>query len=646
MKFLSPNMDGKNLMILNIYYDRGSYDPRSTDDVLDIIYKDMDTGQKFVETIKNPEFEVWVLKPEFRTFSHIKDYEDRSRCVKVKVHYKSRFKELSDLMKIPLDKIKFSPYIFQADMDICHFYIMHFGIEYGNDIPKKLSCGFLDIENDIINVKGFPEPGEAPINAVSYLDADTMQMYTLVLTTDNVPIVSTEHRKYEFYETLRSRFRTQMNEFEHNLDDVVTELHGKFDERYGEINYQILTFDTEINLIVALFKIIEACDNDYIQIWNSPYDMQNLIERPKALGYDPNTIIVHKAFGRRGVYFHEDHNALVQKRKHICNTYTKYTVLDQMVIYAGIRSGRGKLPSVKLNAVAKAELKDEKLDYSEYGNIRMFPYYDFRKFIIYNIKDVLLQFGIHKKTNDISSIYATIHLDCVTPNEIFTSTAVVCNSLRKYAYLNENQVMGSNRNRLYPVNDQEDIPEPDIGGNENIDDDDDVEEDDDDGVDIEDIETTPVIEAVAAPTTPGRKPKKKKKDKFQGAYVMSPVHMTPSGYEILGTPSKYVHKHVIDEDIGAEYPTAMCIMNSCNETLVGKVFLDNPEDITLPFYDNMYFVNKTDSEGYAPYLKDPSNLMMEVLTQDDEINFGTLFLNLPEPNSILEFIGDNIKDFK
>ena len=61
--------------------------------------------------------------------------------------------------------------------------------------------------------------------------------------------------------------------------------------------------------------------------------------------------------------------------------------MDQMVHYAGVRSGKGKLPSNKLNAIAQKELKDEKLDYSEYGEIRMFPYMDWWKFIKYNIKD-------------------------------------------------------------------------------------------------------------------------------------------------------------------------------------------------------------------------------------------------------------------
>ena len=52
-----------------------------------------------------------------------------------------------------------------------------------------------------------------------------------------------------------------------------------------------------------------------------------------------------------------------------------------------VRKGQGVLPSKKLNDVGRAELKDEKLDYSEEANIKTLPYVDYKKFVKYNIKD-------------------------------------------------------------------------------------------------------------------------------------------------------------------------------------------------------------------------------------------------------------------
>ena len=374
MKFLSHTLDDANLMVLNTYYSQGTSDYSTPDDILDIIYKDMDTGKKYVETIKHPQVEVYIVKPEFRNYDYYKNFVPIEQCTKYTVSYKFRFKEIGDILGCSPKEAQYSKYVYQADLPVEHFYLMQFFIEYGNTKPKTLSLGFSDIESDIINFDGFADPGEAPPNAISYYDDSTKNMYTLVCVQDNVPHVDESHRKYEYYEKLRARFKEQTQYFIEHIDDFVKECNEDFDESYGHINYNVLVFEDEISMVEAYWQIVDKCDNDYAYFWNAPYDISNLIERPKVLGIDVNNLISSKEFVNREITWHEDKNAQVHKRKHIFNTYTRVTFQDQMVNYAGIRSGRGKLPSVKLNAIAKDELKDEKLDYSEYGNIRMFPY--------------------------------------------------------------------------------------------------------------------------------------------------------------------------------------------------------------------------------------------------------------------------------
>lgn len=597
MKFLSGALDSSNLMILNTYYDKGTDDFSTPDDVLDIVYKDMDTGKKYVETIHSPRIEVYVVKPEYRTFTYMRNFIDYSKCDKLTVPYKTRFAEVAKVLNCTPKEAQYSPYLFQGDMDIEHFYLMQFFIEYNNDQVKKLSLAYSDIENDIINVKGFADPGEAPINAISYLDASTRNMYTFVCVQDNVPHVDPSHKKYDFYEKLRTRFKKQTDDFVQRLEEFIAECNNDFDASYGHIDYNVLVFEDEESMLYAYWDVVDKCDNDYIEFWNAPYDVSNLCERPvKAFGIDPNDMISSKEFGKRQVFWKEDKNANAHKRKHIFNTFTRATILDQMVIYAGIRSGRGKLPSLKLNAIAKNELKDEKLDYSEYGNIRMFPYYDFWKFIKYNIKDVLLQFGIDNKVHDTDAIYATIHIDCVKPSEVFTSTLVVGNSLRLFAFIEKGNVMGSNKNKLFKVK-----------------------------------KTAEQI-------------KQEKKDKFAGAWVMHPKHCSSTGFKLLGQLNKYIHDHAIDFDITSEYPSGMQVMNSCNETLVGKVFLVHPEDIELTFYENMYLVDPDDEVGYKK-TADVSNLMMEGISEDDPVTFGRTFFKLPGFTDIAEYVEDNIDSF-
>ena len=555
-------------MPLNIYYNGGDY-TKQNDDWIDIIFKDMDTGRKFVKTIVNPDIEIWVVKPEYRDFNYIKNFMMKKYCTPIKMKYKTRFLTLSKILNMKPKDVKYSPYIFQADMKIEHFYLMQFIMEYGNDRSKKLSMGFLDTENDIFQVTGFPEPGEAPMNCVTYIDKERMQSYTLVLKKDNIPYTNEDHPKHKIYEDIRASFHKQVDEFEAHTVDFQKELHENFDDSYGVFNYNILLFDDELNMFKVLFKIIKASDNDFIFIWNSPYDMSSMIERIKVLGGDPDEIIADARFktlgGSRHVMFKEDTNALVHKRKHLCNTYTMPTFVDQMVVYAGVRSARGKIACLKLNAIAQKELKDTKLDYSEEGDIRMLPYMNFRKFVLYNFKDVGLQVGIDDKTRDSSTMYMSIIANAVLPNEIFTSTKILENSVKMFVFnLRGGYVVGSNKNKLYPnsylnykalLDDANDVSNEDVDPDNDVDPDTyDISENPDDSVDGE-----------------------KKEEKFQGAFVMNPPHMSPSGFKLFNKPAKYIHDNVIDEDITSGdldvcVVTYICNLFNCGNFLLSLIY--------------------------------------------------------------------------
>lgn len=502
MKFLSRSLDTSNLMLLKTYYDSGTKDFSTPDDVLDIVYKDIDTGKQYIETIVNPKVEIYIVKPEYRTFNYYKNFVNIDICDRYLVPYKSRYSEIAKVLGCKPSEAKYSKYVYQIDLDVEHYYMIQFYLEYtDNESQKPLSLGFSDIESDIIATVGFAEPGEAPTNAISYFNESTKDMYTLVCIQDNVPHVDEAHKKYEVYEKLRDSFRKQTQHFIDNLDKFIEECNKDFEPSYGKIDYHVLVFEDEISMFKAYWTIVHNCANDYAFFWNAPYDMSNLIERPKVLGYDPNTFIPSPSFGERNVWWYEDKNATVHKRKHVFNTYTTTTFMDQMVNYAGVRSGKGKLPSNKLNAIAKKELKDEKLDYSEFGDIRMFPYMDWWRFIKYNIKDVLLQAGIERKTMDASYIYTLLSNFCIKTSEIFTSTTIVANSLRVFAYENGHQLMSSNKNKLFKVEKTE-----------------------------EEI-------------------KEAKKNKFAGAFVMNTAHTTSTGFKLLGLLNKYIHDNGIDFDI-------------------------------------------------------------------------------------------------
>lgn len=650
MKFLNKNMEGKNLMPLTFNYHRGDF-KRFDDDVLEILYKDLDTGKKYLETIFNPLIEIWVVKPEHRTYTYYKDFIPKEICDCYKVHYKTRFSEIGKIMGIPSNQVKTSVYVSQTDMDIRHFYMMEFVREYPTKEKLTIDIAGLDIETDIININHFPEPGEVPVNLISIMDYQTKQFYVLVNINNNVQHLSEDHKMYDFYEGLREKFKENIKEFQDSLDDgsFVQDLHDSFDDVYGKIDYNLLVFDDELKMLEVTFNILNTLNIDILEIWNAPFDACYLPERIKVLGGNPDEIIIDPLYKNNQVEHHvytkEDKNPLAHKRKHIFDYFTCYQVICQMALYAGVRSGRGKIPSLKLNAIGMKEFNDSKIDYGEYGNIRMFPYYNFKMFTKYNIKDVLLQYGINSRTNDVITLYSIMYEDCVLINETFTSTTILTNSLRIFALSPEfNWVMGVNRNKLFEAikcKYERGLNSINEGGinidlNElgNDDEDFDLDPDEIDYADNEDDEEGLSEE------------QKKKKNKFLGAFVMSPVHMSSSGAIVSGSEAKYIHRHVIDEDIASMYPTGINIMNASNESLIAKVYFERPEDIRLPVYENMYFVDKEDEENYHKTEKNPAVAMLEIYTENDPINFANIFLNLPNATELLSILSDHIDELQ
>ena len=624
MRFLPEDEYYNDIIPLNIIY--SNRDNFNEPDVLTVIYKDIVTDQKKVIHITNPEIEVYIVKPQYRDYDYYRDWFEIAKCDAVKVHYRTRWSELAKIMHISKEEARTSKYIFGADIEIENYYLMQFVHEYHTDKQPKLSCGYLDIENDIITLDRFPEYGETPINLVTYVDGATKNAYTFILCKDDIPdsYYLPSLRKDLDARELQSGLYEQIEHFKMHQDEFMKEVHEMFDDSYGsDFEYHFLMFEDELELIKTLWKVIHACENDYIQIWNMPYDMQNLMLRPLKLGADPNDIIPDERINPRfNIVFEEDKNPVAHKRKHICKTYTLSTFVDDMVQYAGIRSGRGKLPSTKLTDIAQAELQDSKLDYSEEGEIRYLFYLNFKKAIIYNLKDVLLQYGIENKTSDMTTIYSRLYNNLCFPHQSFTTTKIVLYSFTMFCF-QRGYAIGTNRNKF-----NRDKPPVDyhklVGQMDH---------------ETEEYEEYDLIELDVFEEEEDDASKKKKK-KYQGAFVMNPLYMQPTGVEILNQPAKYVHEYVADEDIGAEYPTAASIGNMCNETLVGKVIINDISDIEVPIYNSFEFLG----DEREKYKIDVSNFMMDIYTEGQFIEMGRIFLALPDVSEVLDEVEKNLED--
>ena len=567
MKFL-PHRDKEETMLVNIIYHNGS---RETDynDYLDIVYKDLRTGEKFVETIENPEIEIYFTKEQFRNYDYNKAFLELEEAEMHTCRYKdlpfyiakqagekyvNYIKScIQNKNRSAINNIHKYIYVFGSDYDIENWYRIQWVLHNDNDKKKPITKQFADIEVDSIDIEGFPRDGECPINAVTIVDEDSMTSYTFLLRNEKNP---------------------QIQQFEDSIDEFVEELHAEFDETYGYIDYRFYMYDDEREMLKDVFKLINMLKRDFLLIWNGMgFDIPYIIARLKTLGLDPVSVMCHKDFKIRELFLKKDEKNFQVQNKGDYFKISSYTVYgDQMLWYAGLRKGQGELRSYSLNFVAREEIKDEKLDYSEDANIKTLPYVDYKKFVKYNIKDVLLQYGIERKTGDVDNIYQRAYSNATSYNKIFKQTVFLKN--RAYVeYYKQGLIIGNNINVDYGI-----AP---TGSDENDDD-----------------------------------------EKFDGALVADPTLNTHTGIEIFGAKSMYVFDNVVDMDFSSMYPHIIIAFNVAPNCMIGKLIIDRD-------YKDIY----NDLEGKV---EDPGKDFVDNMLIGNVANMGSKWFGLPTIDELVE----------
>lgn len=580
MQFLK-GVDKDNIMLVNLIYHKGGKHTEYTD-YLDVIYKDLNTGEKFVKTIENPEIEIYFTKEEHRNYDYNKSFLELSQAEMHTCKYRevpfyiakqagdSHIKRIKQLIEMKnyaaIQNIHKYPYVFGSDYDIENWYRIQWVLNYDNDKPKPITKSFLDIEADTINVEGFPRGGECPINAISIVDEESKSCYTFLLENDKNP---------------------QIQEFKDNIESFIEELHVAFDESYGEFKYNIFMYDNEKKLLIDTFKLINTLKRDFLMIWNAGFDIPYIIARLKELGLDPIEVMCHKDFKIKELYYKKDYNNFAIANKGDYFTISSYTVfLDQMIVYAGLRKGQSELRSHNLNAIAEIEIKDNKLDYSEEADIKTLPYVNYKKFVMYNIKDVLLQYGIERKTHDIDNIYQRAYTNATCYQKIFKQTVFLKN--RAYLeYYKQGLIIGNNVNIEYGL----------------------TKEDKD----------------------------KEKKNKFDGALVADPLLNCHTGIKVLGQQSMYIFDNVVDMDFSSMYPHIIIAFNIAPNCMIGKLIINKKleEVINDTMTDLTTYVEVETDEGESEIKNedekyDAGKDFVDNMLIGNVANMGVKWFNLPD----------------
>ena len=427
IKLFNNYEPGSNITLLNtIYHKPYKYGDNWVSGAITLIAKDADTGKKLVTTIEDPMYEFYVIKKEFEselngTWAEAmhKDKLIPCTCKFSRLNYccsemlgvtekYSEYKVNPSGYKLLQNLIHGDPRIFRSNMHISDFYRYKFGQTYVNQ-PCSITKGYFDIEVDAAKgVSEFPDKGDCPINAITFIDTNVNISYTFLLE---------DKTNKQFYE-VQDMIKNNKQAIDDEIWSYIIQAMGgdtRKIEKYNlqDLRFVILTYpeEKEINMLMDFFSIINHSEVDFIMGWNLVrFDLPYLIDRCTVLGYDPAEVICDKTFKRKTVDLRLDmmNKDNYHLRADAINISSKTTYVDQLLQFTGRRKSKiGSFPNFKLDTIAGLVAGIHKLDYhSVTRNLVKLPMLNYKMFFIYNIIDVVNQICIEESEKDIDYMFA------------------------------------------------------------------------------------------------------------------------------------------------------------------------------------------------------------------------------------------------
>ena len=438
-----------------------------TPDTMTIVYKDNTTGKKGIEVIENPKYVFYMLKNNIPTpnydmfFTDMKNldeitcrYRDINKAIAEKLDQYEGTTKYTDLFKKNVRdgnykanmEFQKSRRVFGSDIPINDFYRMRFAEQYKNT-ETPVSRAYLDIEVDVkLSPTDFPTNGNCPINAISYFEHDTKRLFTFLLNQKDV-----NPKSNEFCTTVDNREFNE--EFKGFLNETLGSEKVK-DFKLENIQTKVLTYDDELTLLKDLFGYINYTKPDFLMVWNMSFDIPFIINRILALGGNPKEIMcihdISPLYENCNYIVDSDHEDFSTKGDYA--DITSYTVyLDQLIQFASRRRGGAQYRSYSLDYIGNEMAGVQKLHYENIAaNVMELPYNDYRTFVKYNMMDVLVQYCIEFKADDILYVFDKALLNCTEYKKVHRQTIYLSNRATIMFKNFGNYVLGNNLNKFKP----------------------------------------------------------------------------------------------------------------------------------------------------------------------------------------------------
>lgn len=438
-----------------------------TPDTMTIVYKDNTTGKKGIEVIEKPNYVFYMLKNNIPTpnydmfFTDMKNldeikckYRDVNKAIAEKLDQYEGTTKYTDLFKKNVRdgnyranmEFQKSRRVFGSDIPINDFYRMRFAEQYKNT-ETPVSRAYLDIEVDVkLSPTDFPTNGNCPINAISYFEHDTKRLFTFLLNQKDV-----NPKSNEFCSTVDNRAFNK--EFKGFLNETLGSEKVK-DFKLENIQTKVLVYDDELTLLKDLFGYINYTKPDFLMVWNMSFDIPFIINRILALGGNPKEIMcihdINPLYENCSYIVDSDHEDFATKGDYA--DITSYTVyLDQLIQFASRRRGGAQYRSYSLDYIGDEMAGVQKLHYENIAaNVMELPYNDYRTFVKYNMMDVLVQYCIEFKADDILYVFDKALLNCTEYKKVHRQTIYLSNRATIMFKNFGDYVLGNNLNKFKP----------------------------------------------------------------------------------------------------------------------------------------------------------------------------------------------------
>ena len=567
----------------------------------EVVYHNPITKQLEVQ-YEEPIVDIWFLKEEYRTNKYQISQVEMDKCypvyckvsqipqaiaINIGGEYKEYFDENSKTMsrKELTDYMNKCPWVFKADFVPDVYFRLRWLQKYGDQIDvSNVTYGFLDIEVDVIDKTVDPKDitdVTQPVNAISVILPHKKICAVLILGP------RPKHNNYlhpKFYDLLdkqKVEFDWLVNHQEEFKRMIVEE--DKDNKKYLEgydIRLHIFDYQDEIKLIKTAYDYINKYRPMFMLSWNAKFDDNYLQNRISYLGYDPKDFIIPKEFKTDMLYYHEDDSKMFSLKNskdwYYTSTYTVY--MCQMRLFAMIRKSQAERRSYGLSAVGKDMAKIDKLTQTKSGAFRQFAYTDFLKFILYNVRDVVVQLAIELACNDCQSLVARSYMFATQYSKCFQETHIVRN-IREFIFEEEGFVQS---NRL--------IVDPNVD------------------------------------------------TAFKGAFVAPTVHNSPTGLILNGKRINNIMFGVLDADAASYYPSTKMAMNMDPMSLLYKCKIDNKVFVDRCVNHSFNQEYTWYDSKNKPHAEDMTGPIINSYKNGNEMSLLYNWLNVPSVSEIFEYL--------